>query len=255
MKKVIITIIVILIIAVAAYLIWQNQKTGQETLPLIETETPTIDENSSYTDISPAQAYALIMDPKIDLVVIDVSPHYDDGHLPGAVGYYLGDDSLDRVIPSLDKNKTYLVYCHVDRVAISGAEKLAESGIMKVFRLEGNYSAWEKGGYPIEIEIKAVESYSGSGLATSSFLNGKFVHTVEADLAEPAAGKFYEGWLVKRSSFFSTGKLEKKNGKYVLEYVSDEDNRDYTQVVITEETQANGLDGQPETHVLEGEFK
>jgi len=255
MKKTIILIIVILIvIAAGVYLIWQYQLTTPETAPTTET-TPTIDESLPYTDVNTQKAYALTMDTKVDLVIIDVSPHYDDGHLPGSVNYYLGDGSLDRAIPSLDKNKTYLVYCHVDSVSISGAEKLADAGFKKIYRLEGNYSAWEKVGYPIEIEIKAVGNYSGNGLATRSFLNGKFVHTVEANLSDPAPGKFYEGWLVKRLSFFSTGKMEKKNGKYILKYESDEDSRDYKQVVITEETEANGLDGNPEAHVLEGEFK
>ena len=85
-----------------------------------------------------------------DLVIIDVSPHYDSGHLPGAINYYNGDGSLDEAIPGLDKDKTYLVYCHVDSVAISGAKKLIEAGFEKVYRLVGNYSAWVAAGYPVE---------------------------------------------------------------------------------------------------------
>ena len=64
-----------------------------------------------YIDVSPAEAKELI-DNTPDLIIIDVSPHYANGHLPGAVHYYLGDGSLDRAIPTLDKSKTYLVYCH-----------------------------------------------------------------------------------------------------------------------------------------------
>ena len=103
-----------------------------------------------YTDISPAEAWELISRTP-DLVIIDVSPHYDEWHLPGAVHYYLGDDSLDEAIPMLDKSKTYLVYCHVDSVAQAGAEKLVEAGFMDVYRLEGNYGAWVDAGYPIEM--------------------------------------------------------------------------------------------------------
>lgn len=103
----------------------------------------------SYVDVSPAQAKNLI-ETKDDLIVIDVSPHYAEGHLPGAVHYYLGDGSLDKAIPSLDKTKPYLVYCHVDSVAIAGAQKLVDAGFMEVYRLEGNYSAWVDAGYEIE---------------------------------------------------------------------------------------------------------
>ena len=85
-----------------------------------------------------------------DVIIIDVSPRYDKGHLPGAINYYVGDGSLDAALPSLDKNAEYLVYCHVDSAAIAGAEKLIDAGIEKVYRLEGNYQAWIDAGYKIE---------------------------------------------------------------------------------------------------------
>ena len=103
----------------------------------------------TYIDVTPAEAKKLI-DENPDLIIIDVSPHYAQGHLPGAVHYYLGDGSLDAAIPMLDKNAMYLVYCHVDSVAIQGAQKLVDAGFMNVYRLEGNYSAWVDAGYPIE---------------------------------------------------------------------------------------------------------
>jgi rhodanese-related sulfurtransferase len=104
---------------------------------------------TGYIDVSPEKAKELI-DNNPDLVIIDVSPAYDDGHLPGAINYYLGDGSLDEAIPTLDKDKEYLVYCHVDSVAIRGAQKLVDAGFKTVYRLEGNYSAWVNAGYPVE---------------------------------------------------------------------------------------------------------
>ena len=103
----------------------------------------------NYTDISPAEAKQMI-DENPDLIVIDVSPSYAAGHLPGAVNYYLGDGSLDAAIPMLDKNATYLVYCHVESVSRQGAQKLVDAGFMNVYRLEGEYGAWVDAGYPIE---------------------------------------------------------------------------------------------------------
>jgi rhodanese-related sulfurtransferase len=100
-------------------------------------------------DVTPAEANALI-DTVPGLVIIDVSPHYASGHLPGAVHYYIGDGSLDAAIPTLDKELTYLVYCHVDSVSMAGAQKLIDAGFMNVYRLEGNYAAWVDAGYPVE---------------------------------------------------------------------------------------------------------
>ena len=103
----------------------------------------------SYMDITPEEAKKLI-DENPDLIIIDVSPNYDNGHLPGAVSYYIGDGSLEKAIPTLDPNGKYLVYCHVDSVAIAGAQALIDAGFKNVYRLEGNYSAWLEAGYPVE---------------------------------------------------------------------------------------------------------
>jgi rhodanese-related sulfurtransferase len=122
--------------------------TTSTTQGMGESDIP-VAQPGAYTDLTPQQAKQLI-DTTPDLVVIDVSPHYDEGHLPGAVSYYLGDGSLEKAIPTLDKDVPYLVYCHVDSVAISGAQALVDAGFTMVYRLEGNYSGWVDAGFPVE---------------------------------------------------------------------------------------------------------
>ncbi|CAN5642109.1 hypothetical protein BH23PAT2_BH23PAT2_09520 [soil metagenome] len=103
--------------------------------------------------------------------------------------------------------------------------------------------------------LAAVGDYSGEGEARRSFVDGKFEHSVNAKVSDPADGKFYEGWLVKGTQFISTGKLAKADGiNYSLSFTSSNGMSDYNKVVITEETEANGLDNKPEAHVLEGSF-
>lgn len=111
----------------------------------------TVATTNTYIDVTPMEAKELI-DSTEDIIIIDVSPYYAQGHIPGALHYYLGDGSLDEAIPSLDKSKVYLIYCHVDSVSIAGANKLIEAGFETVYRLQGNYSAWVNAGYPIETE-------------------------------------------------------------------------------------------------------
>jgi rhodanese-related sulfurtransferase len=102
---------------------------------------------TGYTDLTPAQAKDLIAGNK-ELVIVDVSPYYANGHLPGAVSIPLA--TLDAKIPTLDRTKTYLVYCHGDGPSRSGAQKLVDAGFSKVYRLAGNYAAWVAAGYPVE---------------------------------------------------------------------------------------------------------
>lgn len=101
---------------------------------------------SGYTDLTPVQAKDLIASEK-DLVIVDVSPYYANGHLPNAISIPL--ETLDGKIPTLDKTKTYLVYCHGDAPSIAGAQKLVDAGFPRVYRLAGNYAAWVSAGYPV----------------------------------------------------------------------------------------------------------
>ena len=106
-------------------------------------------------------------------------------------------------------------------------------------------------------KLKSVEGYTGSGTATRIFNDTTFTHSIIADLPDPAFGKFYEGWLVSSTPtlrFFSTGKVVLREDKYVLIYTDFQNYPEHNEVVITEETLAQGLDGKPEAHVLEGSF-
>jgi rhodanese-related sulfurtransferase len=122
---------------------------GQSTKTSEETPPPKAAPQSTYTDVSPAQAKNMI-DENPDLIVIDVSPAYANGHLPGAVNYPVGDGTLDKTIPTLDKDATYLVYCHLESASRLGAQKLVDAGFMHVYRLAGEYDGWVEAGYPIE---------------------------------------------------------------------------------------------------------
>lgn len=102
-----------------------------------------------YIDLTPEEAKKLI-ESTPNLVIIDVSPLYDNGHLPGAINHYVGDGSLDTAIKTLDKGVPYLVYCHSDSASISGSKKLVAAGFEPVYRLIGNYGAWVGAGYPVE---------------------------------------------------------------------------------------------------------
>ena len=107
------------------------------------------EEQTSYIDITPAEAKELINNTP-ELIIIDVSPNYENGHLPGAVNYYIGDGSLEWAIPTRNINTPSPRYCSDHSVSINGAQKLIDAGFTTVYRLEGNYQAWVDAGYPIE---------------------------------------------------------------------------------------------------------
>ena len=63
--------------------------------------------------------------------IFDVSPAYDQGHLPFATN--AGSvDALGDILSGLDKSKSYLVYCHGDGPSIAGANLVTENGFANV---------------------------------------------------------------------------------------------------------------------------
>lgn len=103
---------------------------------------------AGYSDVTAQEARSLKHASEGKLVIIDVSSRFDEGHLPMAINIPL--DSLDAKIPTLDKSRPYLVYCHADEASIAGATILVNAGFSPVYRLKGNYQSWVSAGYPAE---------------------------------------------------------------------------------------------------------
>ena len=104
--------------------------------------------SSGYSDVTAQEARSLKHASQGKMVIIDLSPDYAEGHLPMAISIPL--DSLDEKIPTLDKSRPYLVYCHSDNTSVAGATKLVNAGFSPVYRLKGNYESWVSAGYPAE---------------------------------------------------------------------------------------------------------
>ncbi|MDO8260463.1 MAG: rhodanese-like domain-containing protein [Candidatus Magasanikbacteria bacterium] len=118
----------------------QEQAKPQKQIPEVKIIRPT------FNTIN-AQTAKEMIESNPDLMIIDVSPNYGQGHLPGAIGYYIGDGTLGKTIPELDANNTYLIYGRRSTSSIAGAQKLANAGIKNVYRLDGDYDAWVSAGF------------------------------------------------------------------------------------------------------------
>lgn len=109
------------------------------------------------------------------------------------------------------------------------------------------------------IKLTSVVNDVSYGTAFVNYItseNKEFSHQVWAILPPlEEEGAFYEGWLVNpsNSKFVSTGpmKLSEDNKIRYLEFFTNVDLADYSQVVITKELIRDTI---PETHIIEGEF-
>lgn len=96
-----------------------------------------------YDNVSGAEFENLIKETK-DAVLIDVrtSGEFISGHIPNALNYDMMSGAFQKKLASLDKNKTYLVYCRSGSRSGQAAKILSTNGFTKIYNLSGGVGAW-----------------------------------------------------------------------------------------------------------------
>lgn len=79
-----------------------------------------------------------------DVVVLDVRTPQETamGMIEGAIQINVMDPSFQQKIASLDKDKTYLVYCRSGRRSVTACNTMADAGFSKLYNLLGGYNVW-----------------------------------------------------------------------------------------------------------------
>jgi rhodanese-related sulfurtransferase len=79
-------------------------------------------------------------------VLLDVrtSDEYKTGHIPGSLQIdVVKTEDFSSRIASLDKSKTYLLYCRSGKRSKEAMALMKESGFRKLYDLEDGFSKWE----------------------------------------------------------------------------------------------------------------
>lgn len=99
-------------------------------------------EENIFTNISANQAERLLKDKNIVVLDIRTKEEFDAGYIKGAVNidYYKPD--FKSKLNTLDKNKTYFVYCRSGRRSGNAEQIFVELGFKKVYNLEKGINEW-----------------------------------------------------------------------------------------------------------------
>ena len=99
-----------------------------------------------YEDITVKEAYSLIQDNKENnnFVILDVRTpqEYASGHLENTVNIDYNSPTFQDSLASLDKNKTYLVYCQTGNRSSKAIELMKKLDFAKVFNMVGGIVEW-----------------------------------------------------------------------------------------------------------------
>ena len=109
---------------------------------------PVTQENPTYTNITPKEAYELIS--KQEVVVVDVRTveAYNSSHIPGAILIPLYE--LESRLDELNPSDYILVYCSTGGCQSEAAPRiLVENGFTHVWNLKGGFIQWQAEGLPL----------------------------------------------------------------------------------------------------------
>ncbi|MBD0286473.1 MAG: rhodanese-like domain-containing protein [Flavisolibacter sp.] len=81
---------------------------------------------------------------KRNTVVMDVrtAEEYASGHIPKSLNMDVQQENFTNRIQSLDKSRTYLLYCRSGKRSAKALNIMKENGFDKVYHLEGGITAW-----------------------------------------------------------------------------------------------------------------
>ena len=85
------------------------------------------------------------------VVVLDVRTRgeFNEGHIANAINIDVESDTFLNEISSLDKTKSYAVYCRSGRRSADAVNKMNEAGFTKLFNLNAGIIDWQSAGYPV----------------------------------------------------------------------------------------------------------
>ena len=142
MKKLLVALIAVLLVVTVA-------GCGSPKTPTTGTTDPdTTGTNHTIVEVDPAQVEDLLQTDR-DLVIIDVSGKWAEGHIVGALDTPI--DKLQEIINgnfTLSASKHYVVYARDEETSKKAAQMLLDSSFTVINRLKGGYDAWvANGGY------------------------------------------------------------------------------------------------------------
>ncbi len=110
------------------------------------------DETATIEDITPQEAFTLIQDNQNnpDFVIIDVRTpqEFVAEHIENATNMDFYSEAFRDTLNTLDKNKTYLIYCRSGGRSGSALDIMAELNFREVYNILGGILSWQAAELP-----------------------------------------------------------------------------------------------------------
>ena len=92
------------------------------------------------------EEYNTFLESHPDVILFDVrtTEERNQGMIPSAITADYMEEGFSDYLATLDKSKTYIVYCASGSRSANASEQMVKMGFEEVYNLEEGYPAWEE---------------------------------------------------------------------------------------------------------------
>ena len=102
--------------------------------------------DSAAQKVSPKEFSEVIADPTIVILDVRTPQEFAEGHLANAINIDFQSGKFEQEIASLDKTKTYAVYCRSGNRSGQAVKVMAKAGFTNMYDMDGGIIDWQAAG-------------------------------------------------------------------------------------------------------------
>lgn len=102
--------------------------------------------DSSAQKVSPKEFSEVISDPSVVILDVRTPQEFAEGHLANAINIDFQSGNFEQEIASLDKSKTYAVYCRSSNRSGQAVKVMADAGFTSMYDMDGGIVDWQAAG-------------------------------------------------------------------------------------------------------------
>jgi rhodanese-related sulfurtransferase len=105
--------------------------------------------SAAAVDLNPTEFQAKASEPGVVLLDVRSAGEFYAGHIEGAINIDVEGMTFEGEIASLDKTKTYAIYCQSGRRSRIAVDTMNKAGFTKLFNLDQGIGSWQAAGLPV----------------------------------------------------------------------------------------------------------
>jgi phage shock protein E len=105
--------------------------------------------SAAAVDLNPTEFQAKAKEAGVVLLDVRSAGEFYAGHIEGAINIDVEGMTFEGDIASLDKTKTYAIYCQSGRRSRIAVDTMNKAGFTKLFNLDQGIGSWQAAGLPV----------------------------------------------------------------------------------------------------------